>query len=90
MLKAVLHGKAGRIEQEDNEAVSWRKLFKSHEDLMTAAVFGRFSYLSPNVQSHLLQQWLGCDEDFSTFEHIEFWPTYQLINGNDENMLSQI
>lgn len=38
MLKAVLHGKAGRIEQDDNESVSWRKLFKSHEDLMTAAV----------------------------------------------------
>jgi hypothetical protein len=78
MLKAVLHGKAGRIEQEGNASVSWRQLFKSHEDLMTSAVFGRFSYLSTEVQNYLLQNWVGCDEDFSTFEHIEFWPTYQL------------
>ncbi|MFT5815678.1 MAG: hypothetical protein ACI9VT_003452 [Psychroserpens sp.] len=35
MLKAVLHGKAGLIE---------------HEDLMTAAVFGCSSYLSPKVK----------------------------------------
>ncbi len=84
MLKAVLHGKAGRIEQEDNESVSWRKLFKSHEDLMTAAVFGRFSYLSPDVQNYLLQQWLDCKEDFSDFEHIEFWPTYQLNDAKEE------
>jgi hypothetical protein len=84
MLKAVLHGKAGRIEQDDNESVSWRKLFKSHEDLMTAAVFGRFSYLSPKVQNYLLQQWLNIKEDFSDFEHIEFWPTYQLNDGEEE------
>jgi len=84
MLKAVLHGKAGRVEQQDNESVSWRQLFKSHEDLMTAAVFGRFSYLSAEVQNYLLQQWLGCDEDFSTFEHIEFWPTYQLTNDKQD------
>lgn len=84
MLKAVLHGKAGRIEQDNNESVSWRKLFKSHEDLMTAAVFGRFSYLSPVVQNYLLQQWLNTKEDFSNFEHIEFWPTYQLNDGKQE------
>jgi hypothetical protein len=84
MLKAVLHGKAGRIEQEGDVSVSWRQLFKSHEDLMTAAVFGRFSYLSTEVQNYLLQHWLGCDEDFSTFEHIEFWPTYQLNDGKQE------
>lgn len=84
MLKAVLHGKAGRIEQEGSALVSWRQLFKSHEDLMTAAVFGRFSYLSTEVQNYLLQNWLGCDEDFSTFEHIEFWPTYQLNDGKQE------
>jgi hypothetical protein len=66
MLKAVLHGKAGLIE---------------HEDLMTAAVFGCSSYLSPKVKNHLMYQWLGITEDCSNFEHIEFWLTYQL---NDE------
>ncbi|KGJ86835.1 hypothetical protein GAB14E_4662 [Colwellia psychrerythraea] len=35
MLKAVLHGKAGRIEQQGNEAISWRQLLKIYEDLIT-------------------------------------------------------
>lgn len=32
----------------------------------------------------MLQQWLGVEEDFSNFEHIEFWPTYQLNDGQEE------
>ncbi len=82
MLKAVLHGKARRVEQQDNSSVSWRQLFKTHEDLMTAAIFGRFSYLSANIQSRLLQTWLKCGDDFSDFKDIEFWPTYSLNSGN--------
>jgi len=86
MLKAVLHGKAGRIGTSDSEKISWSSLFKTHEDLMTAAVFGRFAYLSPSVQALLLKQWLGINEaehDFEQFEDIEFWPKFDLVEGDD-------
>lgn len=85
MLKAVVHGKAGRIEQKGKPSVSWRTLFKTYEDLMSAAVFSRFSYLSAGAQGYLLQSWLGDSEDFATFEEIVFWPTYQLNDDKPEN-----
>jgi hypothetical protein len=84
MLKAVVHGKAGRIEEKGKPSVSWRTLFKTYEDLMSAAVFSRFSYLSAGAQSYLLQSWLGDSEHFSTFEEIAFWPTYQLDDYGQE------
>ncbi|NRB65244.1 MAG: hypothetical protein HRU40_19880 [Saprospiraceae bacterium] len=87
MLKAILHGKAGRIDQGEQDSVSWGSLFKTREDLMTAAIFSRFSYLSANLQSRLLKYWLGIPEkdepyDFLLFEGIEFWPRYKLNNGD--------
>ena len=46
MLKAVVHGKAGRVDSNgDGVNQSWRQLFKSYEDLLTAAVFTRWGYL---------------------------------------------
>jgi hypothetical protein len=85
MLKSVVHGKAGRIEQKGKPSVSWRTLFKTYEDLMSAAVFSRFSYLSAGAQSYLLQSWLGPSDNFSTFIDIMFWPTYQLDDDKQEN-----
>lgn len=35
MLKTILHGKAGRIENNKDESVSWSQLFKAREDLLT-------------------------------------------------------
>lgn len=85
MLKAVVHGKAGRIEEKGKSSVSWRTLFKTYEDLMSAAVFSRFSYLSAGAQGYLLQSWLGDSDPFSSFIDIVFWPTYQLKNDKPEN-----
>lgn len=83
MLKAILHGKAGRLyESSHGERVSWRKLFQLREDLLTAAIFSRWAYLSSKTQNILMRQWFGvnadCEFDFSTLVDIHFWPQYDL------------
>lgn len=86
MLQAILHGKAGRIDGDKGQSISWREVFKGREDLMTAAVFGRFAYLSAPVQATLMQRWLGVTEPaFDDFEQIDFWPSFSLANNDDRN-----
>lgn len=86
MLQAILHGKAGRIDGDKGQSISWREVFKGREDLMTAAVFGRFAYLSAPVQATLMQRWLGLTEPaFDDFEQIDFWPSFALDNNIDRN-----
>lgn len=86
MLQAILHGKAGCIEGDKGQSISWREVFKGREDLMTAAVFGRFAYLSAPVQATLMQRWLGVtDTTFDDFEQIDFWPSFSLANNDDRN-----
>ena len=49
MLMAILNNKAGRIENAQGDAVSWREIFKAYEDLLTSTFFERFSYLDQVV-----------------------------------------
>ena len=79
MLQAILHGKAGRIEQ-DEESISWRDAFKRSEDQLTAAFFGRVPYLSDSALGALLRFLLGADNpiDPSTFDKLELWPYLEL------------
>ncbi|MFQ6371534.1 hypothetical protein [Shewanella sp. YIC-542] len=85
MLQAILHGKAGRIDGDKGQSISWREVFKGREDLMTAAVFGRFAYLSAPVQATLMQRWLRVTEPaFDDFEKIDFWPSYQLVSNDQK------
>ena len=81
MLKAILHGKAGRIEHSQNESVSWSSLFQAREDLLTSTVFERFAYLSDEVQKNMLQHWFkahhgGIPTDFGELEGINYWPRF--------------
>ncbi len=81
MLNAIIHGKAGRIPLEkDTESLSWRQLYKQREDLLTAAFFSRFSYLSGLMQHRLLKSWLG-GGDFTEFKSIDYWPRYDLTDN---------
>ena len=78
MLRAIIHGKAGRVDS-NGESVSWRKLFKSREDLLTAAIFTRWSYLSLKAKHFLINKWIGRIElKTSAFQEIEFWSKYDL------------
>lgn len=74
MLHAILHGKAGRIEQE-GESLRWRDLFKGSEDLLTATFFGRLPHLSDDALRAVLYFLLGENSlDPSTFQRLDLWP----------------
>lgn len=79
MLNAVIYGKAGRIGLAgQKESLSWRQMFHTREDLLTATFFERFTYLSDLLQHELLNHWLNGADDFTEFEGINYWPKYDL------------
>ncbi|CAK7014852.1 MAG: hypothetical protein DELT_02216 [Desulfovibrio sp.] len=79
MLAAVLHGKAARV-TVDGKNVSWRELFRQREDLLTAAFFGRFLYLSPTKRQEALALLVNSRvaTDLGDIEEIIFWPSLWL------------
>ncbi|MCG6307878.1 hypothetical protein K6U49_04490 [Vibrio alginolyticus] len=81
MLKAILHGKAGRIEHDGQTSVRWASLFKAREDLLTSTVFERFAYLSEPIQFQLLEfcfndKVAALAELFGAFITIDYWLRY--------------
>ena len=87
MLNAIIYGKSGRIEvDKDTQSLSWRQLYQQREDLLTAAFFSRFTYLSGLLQHRLLKKWLG-EGDFTEFKGIDFWPRYELPNHKTRNFV---
>ncbi|HDT6064477.1 TPA: hypothetical protein QHA92_005163, partial [Enterobacter kobei] len=59
MLNAILEGKAGRITLNEGIPQSWRTVFQSYEDLLTAAIWSRINYLSPSAMDHFFSALLG-------------------------------
>lgn len=87
MLNAILEGKAGRIMLNEGKPQSWRTVFQSYEDLLTAAIWSRINYLSPAAMEQFFSALLGIDmESWGAFESITFWPKYVFPNPVDENM----
>lgn len=73
MLNAILEGKAGRITLNEEVPQSWRTVFQSYEDLLTAAIWGRINYLSPAAMEQFFSALLGIDmESWGEFESIAF------------------
>ncbi|MCX4030941.1 hypothetical protein [Aeromonas caviae] len=75
MLHAILHGKAGRVEQ-GGQSLRWRELFKRNEDLLTATFFGRLPYLSDGAFEAVLGCLIGVEQAkrlAPTFIEIELW-----------------
>jgi hypothetical protein len=87
VLNAILEGKAGRITLNEGIPQSWRTVFQSYEDLLTAAIWSRINYLSPAAMEHFFSALLGINgESWGAFESINFWPKYVFPNPVDENM----
>ena len=83
MLKALVYGKAGRLSEADAGA-SWRQVFRKYEDPLTAAIFGRFRYLSSSVQAELLGQLLMEQWSHGALLRAEFWPRLEASTGSVE------
>ncbi|MGF1690088.1 hypothetical protein [Photobacterium kagoshimensis] len=92
MLKAILHGKAGRIDHDGQESVRWASLFKAREDLLTSTFFERFAYLSDDVQTQILASCFSLSPDdfqakFGVFQSIDYWPRYELGEGGESRQV---
>lgn len=75
MLKAILHGKAGRVVLAEGLEQSWREIFRQREDLLTATFFGRLAYLSDAGKQRVLKLLApGLKESPGSIESISFWP----------------
>lgn len=87
MLNAILEGKAGRVTLNEGIPQSWRTVFQSYEDLLTAAIWGRINYLSPVAMGNFFSSLLiGYSKDWGEFESIKFWRKYAFPSLVDEKM----
>jgi len=82
MLTAILHGKAGRVEIDD-QVLSWREVFREREDLLTSVFFGRLRYLSDQTQARVLTLLIGQElsDSLGLLQEIEFWPRLKGVEG---------
>ena len=76
MLKAILNGKAGRINIGGDRDQSWHEVFRLREDLLTAAFFSRIRYLSVNGERNVLSLLMPPNLKIhpGAIEDILFWP----------------
>jgi hypothetical protein len=76
LLHAVLGSKAGKLPVSDG-TVSWRSAFRISEDLLTASVFGRLSYLDGPALWRVLRTTFGHslpEYRVAELKEIAFWP----------------
>ncbi|MCS4089428.1 hypothetical protein [Rhizobium sp. BK176] len=90
MLQAVISGKAGKIPNgKSEEKVSWRKVFRISEDLLTASVFGRLAYLDDGILWRILRRTFGAplpDLKVAELEDIAFWPRWTDAIEDERNV----
>jgi len=87
MLNAILSGKSGTLSQDLKKGTSWRTLFKGSEDLLTATVFERLSYLPDARFLQILADTFSFDiRAYETgsikLETIEFWPRWEDVTSH--------
>lgn len=76
MLRAILGNKSGRI-SVGGESISVREVYKDREDMLTAAIISRISYLSDKALTNLFQSiFTNSPLDFSVLKEVEFWPNF--------------
>ena len=84
MLSAILHGKSRRIPDTVTPGASLKSIFKRSEDLLTATVFERLSYLPGETLWQILCETFKPSllqiRKVAVLEKIEFWPYWNKAN----------
>lgn len=76
MLRAILGNKSGRI-CVGEESVSVREIYKNREDMLTAAIVSRLTYLSDSEVDLLFNHiFVEANQDFHQISTVEFWPNF--------------
>lgn len=76
MLRAILGNKSGRI-SIGKESISVREVYKNREDMLTAAIVSRISYLSDDTLNHLFGSiFTSSSLNFALLNEVEFWPNF--------------
>ncbi len=81
MLNAILSSKSGRLRLDDQDAIRWREVFRTSEDLLTATVIERLSYLPPDLTWQILVAASNgriAPYRLVDLQEIEFWPMWDL------------
>jgi len=79
MLNAIVGGKAGRTNKTVEKNTPWRDVFSHKEDLLTASVFERLSYLDASKFWSILEKTYKFKENENTeirLLDIKFWPRW--------------
>lgn len=79
MLNAILNSKSGRLSRDDEHNIRWKEIYRASEDLLTATIFERLSYLPPEIAWELLVSASGGQlPKYRLVEitNIEFWPNW--------------
>ncbi|MDO5612784.1 MAG: hypothetical protein Q4G14_06010 [Paracoccus sp. (in: a-proteobacteria)] len=83
MLNAILRSKSGRLRVGDEISISWRELFRANEDLVSATILERLSYLTPATAWTLLVEAASGQLPFyrtAQLNGIDFWPIWATDN----------
>lgn len=81
MLNAILNSKSGRLGRDAERSVSWRDLFKGSEDLVTATIFERLSYLPAETAWNILAAAAGGQLHsyrMAELTTMEYWPMWDV------------
>lgn len=81
MLRALMHSKDLGVHLNATKKTSWRDIFRTSEDFLTASVFSRLSYLDAPMLWQILCEAFGRElprYKVVELEDIQFWPRWEL------------